>query len=192
MRSRRPAGSAVAPAVPDRDGLIPFTVLRSAAALIAVLLGAVVWNGSGWVLLPALVAVGAAILPSIGLASLSLLLLVVAYAVNMPAGSPWLLVFVAGLHAVFLLYLLLVPLPLRGWISVAALRGIALAFLRIQAVAQPVAVLALLVDDAGSSLVAVLAGVAALVGWSLWLIGRPGPAPAVGRFLRRRTQPTRP
>ncbi len=185
-------GGEVAPAVPDRDGLIPFTVLRSAAALIAVLLGAVVWNGSGWILLPALVAVGAAILPSIGLASLSLLLLVVAYAVNMPAGSPWLLVFVAGLHAVFLLYLLLVPLPLRGWISVAALRGLALAFLRIQAVAQPVAVLALLVDDAGSSLAAVLAGVAALVGWSLWLIGRPGSATAVGRFRRRRTQPTRP
>lgn len=165
------------PAVPDRSGLVPLWALRCATALIAVLLGAVVWNGSAWIILPVLAAAAAAVLPSIGLAALTLLLLVVAYAVNMPAGSPWLLVFVAGLHTVFILYLLLLHLPLRGWISGAALRELGGSLLRIQAVAQPVAVLALLVDDAGSSLPVVVAGVAALVGWCLWLVGRRDPDP---------------
>ena len=87
------------PAVPDRRGLVPLWAVRCAAGLIAVLLGALVWNGSGWIVLPVVVAAGAAILPSIGLTALTLLLLIVPYAVNMPAGSPWLLVFVAGLHA---------------------------------------------------------------------------------------------
>lgn len=165
------------PARPDRSGLVPLWTVRSATALAAVLLGAVVWNGSAWILLPVVVAAGAAVVSSIGLVSLSLVLLVVAYAVNMPAGSPWLLAFVAGLHAVFVLYLLLLQLPLRGWISVLALRELALSYLRIQAVAQPVAVLALLVDDAGTSLVAVVAGVAALTAWALWLVVRSGEAP---------------
>ncbi|WP_157365936.1 hypothetical protein [Arthrobacter sp. Leaf234] len=163
------------PAVPDRRGLVPLWTVRCAAALIAVLLGALVWNGSGWIVLPVVVAAGAAILPSIGLTVLTLLLLVVAYAVNMPAGSPWLLVFAAGLHAVFVLDLLLVHLPLRGWISLSALRLLGVSFLRVQAVAQPLAVLALLVDDAGSSLPLVLVGVAALVAWCCWLIGRRPP-----------------
>lgn len=160
------------PAVPDRRGLVPLWAVRCAAGLIAVLLGALVWNGSGWIVLPVVVAAGAAILPSIGLTALTLLLLIVPYAVNMPAGSPWLLVFVAGLHAVFVLNLLLVHLPLRGWISQSALRLLGVSFLRLQAVAQPVAVLALLVDDAGSSLPVVLVGVAALVAWCCWLVGR--------------------
>ncbi|MFJ6002673.1 hypothetical protein [Arthrobacter sp. NPDC092385] len=186
MTPGRPARPGARPAVPDRRGLVPLSVLRGAAALTAVLLGAVVWNGSAWIILPVVVAAGAAVLPSIGLASLSLVLLVVAYAVNMPAGSPWLLVFVAGIHAVFLLYLLLLHLPLRGWISVAALRELGRSYLRSQAVAQPVAVLALLVDDAGSSLVAVVAGVAALGGWVLWLVGHPGTTPG-----RKRVRPGR-
>ncbi len=159
-------------AVPDRTGLVPLTLVRGATALIAAMLGTLVWQGSAWILVPVLVAVGAAVLPSIGLALLSLMLLVVAYAVNLPAGSPWLLVFVAGLHAVFVLYLLLVHLPLRGWISVAALRELARSFLRIQAVAQPVALLALLVGDAGSSLTVVVVGVAAFCCWALWLVRR--------------------
>ena len=191
MRPGRPARPGGRPAVPDRRGLVPLAVLRCAAALAAVLLGAIVWNGSAWIILPLVVAAGAAVLPSIGLASLSLVLLVVAYAVNMSAGSPWLLVFVAGIHAVFLLYLLLLHLPLRGWISVGALRELGRSYLRSQAVAQPVAVLALLVDDAGSSLVAVVAGVAALGGWALWLVGSPD-APGrkrvrTGRGSRKRT-----
>ncbi|PPB50724.1 hypothetical protein C4K88_02280 [Arthrobacter pityocampae] len=166
-RSTRFAGS---PAVPDRRGLIPLWMVRSATALLAVLLGSIAWDGSVWIVLPLVVAVGAAVLPSVGVVTLSLLLLAVAYAVNVPAGSAWLLVFVAGLHAIFVLYLLLLQLPLRGWISTAALRSLALAFLRIQAVAQPVAVLALLVGDAGSSLPAVLVGVAALLTWAVWLV----------------------
>jgi hypothetical protein len=173
VSTRRPAAGAGARAVPDRGGLVPLPVVRGTTALIAVLLGTLVWNGSVWVVLPVVVAAGAAFIASIGMVAVSLLLLVVAYAVNMPPGSPWLPVFVAGLHAVFLLYLLLLPLPLRGWISGAALRAIAWSFLRLQAVAQPVALLALLVDDAGSSVVAVLAGVGALVAWVLWLVGRP-------------------
>lgn len=159
-------------AVPDRGGLVPLAMVRGATALLAVLLGAVVWDGSAWVAVPVLVAVGAAVLPSIGLAFLSLMLLVVAYSVNLPAGSPWLLVFVAGLHAVFVLYLLLAHLPLRGWISAGALRGLARAFLRIQLVAQPVALLALLLGDAGSSLPVVVVGVAGFCCWALWLVGR--------------------
>lgn len=177
MRLWRPARPAHVPAarvVPDRRGLVPLPVVRGGTALAAVLLGALVWSGSAWIILPVLVAAGAAVVPSIGMASLSLLLLVVAYAVNMPAGSPWLLVFVAGIHAVFLFYVLLLQLPLRGWISAAALRSVAVSFLRLQAVAQPVAVLALLVDDAGSSLVVVVMGAAALAGWALWLLGRWG------------------
>lgn len=159
-------------AVPDRGGLVPLAVVRGATALLAVLLGAVVWDGSAWIAVPVLVAVGAAVLPSIGFAFVSLMLLVVAYAVNLPAGSPWLPVFVAGLHAVFVLYLLLAHLPLRGWISVGALRGLARAFLRIQLVAQPVALLALLLGDAGSSLPVVVGGVAGFCCWVLWLVGR--------------------
>lgn len=201
MRRRTPLHPGSTPAVPDRPGLIPLPVVRGATASLAVLLGAVVWNGSAWIILPLLVASGAAVLPSLGMATLSLLLLVVAYAVNMPAGSPWLLAFVAGLHALFVLYLLLLHLPLRGWVSLAALREVAASFLRIQAVAQPVAVLALFVGDAGSSLVAVLIGVAALSGWALWLVGPPGRrssgAPVYQRGQRRaqdttRTVPVRP
>ncbi|WP_104165758.1 hypothetical protein [Arthrobacter sp. SX1312] len=175
MTLQRGARTPGSPAVPDRRGLVPLWVVRSATALLAVLLGSIAWSGSLWIVLPVVVAVGAAVLPSIGVVALSLLLLVVAYAVNVPAGSPWLLVVVAGLHAVFILYLLLLHLPLRGWVSVAALRRLAVSFLRIQAVAQPVAVLALLLGDAGSSLPAVLAGVAALIAWAGWLIRRPGP-----------------
>ncbi|MBG6223643.1 hypothetical protein IWX63_000191 [Arthrobacter sp. CAN_A2] len=177
MRPRglaRPVRSAGSPAVPDRRGLVPLWAVRCATALLAVLLGSIAWSDSAWILLPVVVAAGAAVLPSVGVVSLSLLLLVVAYAVNVPAGSPWLLVFVAGLHAVFILYLLLLHLPLRGWISAAALRQLAVSFLRIQAGAQPVAVLALLVGRAGSSLVAVLVGVVALIAWAVWLIRRPG------------------
>lgn len=168
-RSARSARLAGSPAVPDRRGLLPLWMVRSATALLAVLLGSIAWNGSVWIVLPVVVAAGAAVLPSVGVVTLSLLL-AVAYAVNVPAGSVWLLVFVAGLHAVFVLYLLLLQLPLRGWISIEALRSLALAFLRIQAVAQPVAVLALLVGDAGSSLPAVLVGVAALLAWAVWLV----------------------
>ncbi|WP_247826526.1 hypothetical protein [Arthrobacter antioxidans] len=175
MRRRAvPARTAGSPAVPDRRGLVPLWMVRSATALLAILLGSIAWSGSAWIVLPLVVAAGAAALRSVGVVSLSLLLLVVAYAVNVPAGSPWLLVFVAGLHAVFILYLLLLYLPLRGWISVAALRRLGVSFLRIQAVAQPVAVLALLVGDAGSSLPVVLAGVAALLTWAVWLLRRPG------------------
>ncbi|MHA7281760.1 hypothetical protein [Arthrobacter sp. TMS2-4] len=166
-RSARPAGS---PAVPDRNGLVALWVIRSATALLAVLLGSIAWSGSAWIVLTIVVAAGAAVLPSVGLVTLSLLLLSIAYAVNVAEGSAWLLVFVAGLHAVFILYLLLLHLPLRGWISTAALRQLALSYLRIQAVAQPVAVLALLVGDAGSSLPVVLAGVAALLAWAVWLV----------------------
>ncbi len=173
------------PALPDRSGLVPLWTVRSATALAAVLLGAVVWNGSAWIILPVVVAAGAAVVPSIGLASLSLVLLVVAYAVNMPAGSPWLLAFVAGLHAVFVLYLLLLQLPLRGWISVLALRELALSYFRIQAVSQPIAVLALLVDDAGTSLAAVVGGVGALTAWALWLVVRSGGAPGQEEGRRR-------
>lgn len=162
-------------AVPGRDGLIPLWAVRCATALVGVLLGGVVWADSAWIALPLVVAVGAAILPSTGLVALSLLLLVVSYAVNMPAGWPWLPVFVAGLHALFVLYLLLLPLPRHGWISILALRSLALSYLRIQALAQPVAFLALLVDDAGSSLGLVVAGVAAVSAWSLWLVRRRAP-----------------
>ncbi|MHA7207446.1 hypothetical protein [Arthrobacter sp. MDT1-65] len=158
-------------AVPDRGGLVPLAAVRCATALVAVLLGSVVWSGSFWVVLPIVVAAGAALLPSIGLATLSLLLLVVAYAVNIPAGSPWLMVFVAGFHAVFVLYLLLLRLPLHGWISGAALRELARSFLSIQAVAQPVALLALLLGRDGSSLAVVAVGVAAFSAWALWLVG---------------------
>lgn len=173
MRLQRRARSAGSPAVPDRRGLVPLWVVRSATALLAILLGSIAWSGSVWIVLPVVVAVGAAVLPSVGVVALSLLLLVVAYAVNVPAGSAWLLVFVAGLHAVFILYLLLLHVPLRGWVSVAALRRLARSFLRIQAMAQPVAVLALVLGDAGSSLPAVLAGVAALIAWAVWLVRRP-------------------
>lgn len=170
---RRRGAGAGSPARPDRRGLVPLAAVRGATALIAVLLGAVVWNGSPWLVLPALVTVGAAFLPSLGLVALSLLLLVVSYAVNMPAGSPWLLAFVAGLHAVFVLYLLLLQVPARGWISVAALRALTASFFRIQLLAQPVALLALLVDDAGSSLPVVVTGVGALAAWVLWFLRRP-------------------
>ncbi|MFC3299736.1 hypothetical protein FJV46_11175 [Arthrobacter agilis] len=159
-------------AVPDRPGMVPLWLVRGATALLAVLLGAVVWNGSAWIVLPALLAVGAALLPSIGLASVTLLLLIVAYAVNMPAGSPWLLAFVAGLHALLVLYLLLVRLPLHGWISRSALVRIGVSFARVQILAQPLAVLALILGDAGSSLVVVVAGVVAVIGWALWLVSR--------------------
>lgn len=185
MIPRRRARSGV-PAVPDRQGLVPLWLVRCATALAAVLLGGVVWNGSAWVLLPVVVAAGAAVAPSIGPVSLSLLLLVVAYAVNVPAGSLWLPVFVAGLHAVFVLYLLLLPLPLHGWISRTALAELGLSFLRIQAAAQPVAVLALLVDDAAPSLLAVLVGTAALAGWMLWLVLQPA-----GQRMRKGTGTTR-
>ncbi len=168
-RSGQPVGVR---AVPDRRGLVPLWTIRCAAALTAVLLGGVVWDGSAWIALPLVVVAAAAILPWTGLVALSLLLLVVSYAVNMPPGWPWLLVFVAGLHALFVLYLLLLPLPLHGWISLLALRELALSYLRIQALAQPIAVLALLLDDAGSNLVVVIMGVAALSGWSLWLVVR--------------------
>lgn len=168
-RTAQPSGVR---AIPGRGGLIPLWTVRCATALIGVLLGGVVWAGSAWIALPLVVAVGAAILPSTGLVALSLLLLVVSYAVNMPDGWPWLPVFVAGLHALFILYLLLLPLPRHGWISILALRALALPYLRLQALAQPVAFLALLVDDAGSNLVVVVAGVAAVSGWSLWLVRR--------------------
>ncbi|WP_104179025.1 hypothetical protein [Arthrobacter sp. B0490] len=167
-----PGRGATDRAVPDRGELVPLAAVRCATALVAVLLGTVVWSGSFWVVLPVVVAAGAAVLPSIGLVTLSLLLLAVAYAVNVPAGSPWLLVFVAGLHAVFVLYLLLLRLPLRGWISGAALRELAWSFLRIQAVAQPVALLALLLGGAGSSPGVVAVGVAAFSAWALWLVGQ--------------------
>ncbi|MUK02164.1 hypothetical protein GM708_09630 [Vibrio cholerae] len=170
MKHRSPGRAAGNPVVPDRPGLVPLSLVRAGTALVAVLLGSVAWNGSGWIVLPLLVAAGAAVVPSLGMAMLSLLLLVVAYAVSMPAGSPWLFAFVAGLHALFVLYLLLLHLPLRGWISAAALRELVVSFLRIQAVAQPLAVLALLVDDAGSNLGWVLLGVTALAGWTLWLV----------------------
>ncbi|WP_298251503.1 hypothetical protein [uncultured Arthrobacter sp.] len=173
-RSGQPAGVR---AVPDRRGLVPLWTLRCATALTAVLLGGVVWDGmawdgSAWIALPLLVVAAAAILPSTGLVALSLLLLVVSYAVNMPPGWPWLPVFVAGLHALFVLYLLLLPLPRHGWISLLALRELALSYLRIQALAQPIAVLALLIDDDGSNLAVVIMGVAALSSWSLWLVVR--------------------
>lgn len=171
---RRRGPGAGSPARPERRDLVPLVALRCTAALIAVLLGAVVWNGSPWLVLPVLVAAGAAFLPSLGLVTLSLLLLVVSYAVNMPAGSAWLLVFVAGLHAVFVLYLLLLQVPARGWVSVAALGALAASFLRIQLLAQPVALLALLVDDAGSSLAVVVTGVVALAAWVLWILRHPG------------------
>ncbi|MHA7191009.1 hypothetical protein ACX80N_12035 [Arthrobacter sp. MDT2-16] len=164
-------GAGVA-AVPDRGGLIPLTVVRAATALTAVLLGIVVWNGSVWVVVPVAVAAAAAVLPSIGLVFVSLLLLVVAYAVNMPAGSPWLLVFVAGLHAVFVLYVLLLHLPLRGWVSVAAVRELVRSFLRVQVMAQPIALLALWVGDAGQSLPVVAVGVAAFCWWTFRLAVR--------------------
>ncbi|MDQ0735455.1 hypothetical protein [Arthrobacter agilis] len=170
MSPVRPARRTGDRAVPDRGGLVPLALVRGATALAAGSLGALVWGGSAWIAVPLAVAVGAAVLPSIGLVFLALLLLVVAYAVNMPAGSPWLLAFVAGLHAVFVLYLLLLHLPLHGWISVAALRELALSFLRRQVVAQPVALLALLLGGAGSSLAVVLGGVAAFSGWALWLV----------------------
>lgn len=167
----RPADDAAHRVRPDRTGLVPLITLRLLAALVALLLGAIVWNGSAWIAAPLLLVTAAAFLPSLGLVTLALLLLVVSYAVNMPAGSPWLLAFVAGLHAVFVLYLLLLHLPLKGWVSVAALAELTRSFLRIQLVAQPVALLALLVDDAGSSLAAVIVGVASLAGWALWLVG---------------------
>ncbi|MHA7238314.1 hypothetical protein [Arthrobacter sp. TMS1-12-1] len=176
MRARRnarpaqAARSAGTPAVPGRSGLVPLWMVRCGTAVLAVLLGSIVWDESAWIILPVVVAAGAAILPSVGVVALSLLLLVVAYAVNVPAGSLWLPVFVAGLHAVFTLYVLLLHLPLRGWISSAALRRLAVSLLRIQAVAQPVAVLALLVGDAGSSLPLVVIGVAALITWAAWLV----------------------
>ncbi|THJ66174.1 hypothetical protein E8P82_09200 [Arthrobacter echini] len=170
--ARRAAQPAGVRAVPDRGGLLPLWTVRCTAALVAVLLGAVVWGGSAWLALPLVVAVVAAVLPSTGLVCLSLLLLVVPYAVSTPSGWPWLPVFVAGLHLLFVLYLLLLPLPRHGWISLLALRELALSYLRIQAVAQPVAVLALLLDDDGSNLAVVIAGVAAVSGWSLWLVGR--------------------
>lgn len=170
-------GSPDRPVLPDRAGLVPLTVIRGTVAGIAVVLGALLWNGSAWVLVPALVAVAAAVLPSIGLVSLSLLLLVVSYALT-PAAGVVLLPFVAGLHAAFVLYLLLLPLPLHGWISVPALRGIALSWVRLQAVAQPLAVLALVLGGGGSNLLAVVAGVGALAGWLLWVVTRTGPSDA--------------
>ncbi len=165
--SGHPAGNRV---VPDRSGLVPLSLVRAVTALVAVLLGTVAWNGSGWIVLPLLVAAGAAVVPSLGMAMLTLLLLVAAYAVSLPAGSPWVFAFVAGLHALFVLYLLLLHLPLRGWISASALREVLVSFLRIQSVAQPAAILALLVDDAGSSVGWVLLGVVALVCWTIWLV----------------------
>jgi hypothetical protein len=147
-------------------------LVRGTAALIAVLLGALVWEGSPWILGPLLLACAAAIFPSIGVVALSLLLLVVSYAVNIPPG-PVLLVFVAGLHAVFVLYLLLLPLPLHGWISRAALGALAVSYLRIQALAQPVAIVSLLVGGRPASLPLVLIGVGALCAGLLWLVLGP-------------------
>jgi hypothetical protein len=174
MRGPSPAASRRngARALPDRGGLLPLWTVRAVAGLVAVLLGAVVWNGSVWIALPVVIAAGAALLPSIGLVFLTLLLLVAAYAVNMPAGSPWLFAFVAGLHLILVLDLLLLGLPLRGWISTSALRVLGSTFLKVQMMAQPLAAVALLVDDAGSSTVVVTAGVLGVVAWSAWVVSR--------------------
>lgn len=174
---KKPGGSAP---VPDRGGLVPLVAVRGIAAGIAVLLGALVWEGSPWILVPVLLAIAAAVFQSIGLVALSLLLLVVSYAVNIPPG-PVLLGFVAGLHALFVLYLLVLPLPLHGWISRAALGELALSYLRIQAAAQPIAIASLLLCGAAPSLPLVLAGVGAFAAWLLWLVqgrARENPTPS--------------
>ncbi|KNC19599.1 hypothetical protein AC792_05835 [Arthrobacter sp. RIT-PI-e] len=177
MRSRSARRMDGAPPVPDRGGLVPLLVIRVLTVLVAVVLGALVWEGSAWILVPVVLASAAAVLPSIGLVALSLLLLVVSYAVNVPPG-PVLLGFLAGIHALFVLYLLLLPLPLHGWISHTALREIALSYLRIQALAQPVAIVSLLLGGMPPSLPLVLAGVGAFSAWALWtVLGSSGRGP---------------
>lgn len=153
----------------DCGAVVTDLTLRILALVLALLLGAPLWLVTPWALVPAAIFALAAYYAVTPLTFLMFALLGVSYLIAVPADSPLLLVYIAGLHTLFLLLALLEQLPHGSVISRGALLRMGQRNVPLQLMSQALAVIALLVSGAGSSLTVVIAGGLALCGLAVWL-----------------------
>ncbi|WP_028280793.1 hypothetical protein [Arthrobacter sp. H5] len=144
--------------------------LRLVSVAVAAALGIPLWRDTPWVILPVMLFAAAALRPFILLPLVSILLIIGSYAANGPVGSPVLLLYVAGLHLLYVLYAFLLSVPMNALVSTAVLKQALFLVLKVQLIAQPLAAVALLVSNVGPSTPVVLVSAVAMVSWGYWLL----------------------
>lgn len=144
--------------------------LRFVSVVVAAALGIPLWRETPWVILPVLLFAATALFPLILLPLISILLILGSYAANGPVSSPVLLLYVAGLHLLYVLYAFLLSVAMNASVSTAVLKQALFLVLKVQLIAQPVAAVALLVGNVGPSTPVVLVSAFAMVSWGYWLL----------------------
>lgn len=150
--------------------------LRAGAFALAALLGLPLWQNTPWLVLPLVLFAASVLVPFVLLPLASLLLIVGSYAAIVQPGSWAVFPYAAGLHLLYVIFALLLSIPRRTDVSTAVMRRTLLRAGKIQLLVQPGAVVALLVQDAGTQPVLVGLACVALAGWAYLLV----------RTLRRR------